>query len=142
MAFRVLLVTTVFLVASTSLVSTGDVRAEVVEAIDGKVKCLSHRHWFITTVSGPCKTFTPPAKVALGETFVADGDTHQIGVIVAHQADEDMLTYGMDIRKGEWTCVAAETLEDIPSDEERDRTWLYIRKCAPLRLLAEPVGSR
>ena len=138
LAFRVLLTTTAFLVASKSIAIAGDVRAEAVAAIDGKVKCLSHRNWLITTVSGPCKTFTPPATVALGETFMADGEARQIGVIIANQADKDMLTHGMDIRKGEWTCVAAETLENIPSDEERDRTWLYIRKCEPLRLLVEP----
>jgi hypothetical protein len=89
-------------------------------------------------VSGPCDTFTPPSKIALGETFIADGEPHKIGVIIANQAEEDMLTHGMDIRKGEWTCVAAETLDDIPSDEERERTWLYIRKCEPVRLLGAP----
>ena len=138
MLARILLTMTAFLTSSTGFVSAGDVRAEAVAAIDGEVRCLSHRSWLITSVSGPCKTFSRPAKVALGETFVADGQTRRIGVIIANQAEEDMLTYGMDIRKGEWTCIAAETLDDVPSEEERDRTWLYIRKCEPLRLMVEP----
>ena len=135
--FRYLYTLADFFIASARIAIAGDVYAEAVAALEGKVQCLSHREWIITTVSGPCETFTPPAKVALGETFIADGASRRIGVIIANQAEEDMLTHGMDIRKGEWTCVAAETLEDVPSDEERDRTWLYIRKCEPLRL-AEP----
>ena len=35
------------------------------------------------------------------------------------------------IKKGDWICVAAETLEDIPVDQSRDRTWLAIIKCQP-----------
>jgi hypothetical protein len=133
-ALRGLVAAIVILAATPSLASAGDVRAQAVAATDGKISCFSHRNWLITTVSGPCDSFTPPATLALGETFVADGKTQQIGVIIANQAEKDMLTHGMDIRKGEWTCVAAETLGDLPSDEERDRTWLYIRKCQPVRL--------
>jgi hypothetical protein len=35
-------------------------RAAAAAAIDGTVKCLSHRNWFFTTVSGACETFMPP----------------------------------------------------------------------------------
>ena len=44
-----------------------------------------------------------------------------------------MLDYGLDVKKGEWTCVAAESPEDIPSDKNQDHniTWLFIRKCQP-----------
>jgi len=73
---------------------------------------------------------TPPPKVAVGEKFVAEGKSRQIGVIQAHQAADDMPTYG--IKKGDWICVAAETLEDIPVDQSRDRTWLRgSPKCQP-----------
>jgi hypothetical protein len=135
MRFLRFLTTTAFFLTSTSLASAGEFYAEAVAAADGEVKCLAHTSWIITTVSGPCKSFMPPEKVALGQTFVADGETQRIGVIVANQAEKDFLTHGMDIRKGQWTCVAAETKEDLPSDDERSRTWLYIRKCEPLRLL-------
>jgi hypothetical protein len=62
----------------------------------------------------PCDGFTPPPKVAIGEKFIADGKTRQIGVILANEAEKDMQAYGL--KKGEWICVAAETLEDIPVD--------------------------
>ena len=70
---------------------------------------------------------TPP-KVALGEKFSADGKTRQIGIIRAAQDEKDM---AQGMKKGDWICVAAETLEDIPVDKSRDRTWLAILKCQP-----------
>lgn len=121
-----------FLVSLADRCPAGDLRVEEVAAIDGKIACLAHSDWLVTTVSGPCDAFTPPTRVRLGESFTADGRVFKIGIIIANQADKDMLNYGMDIRKSEWTCVAAETEEDLPSDEERNRTWLYIRKCQPL----------
>ena len=97
-----------------------------VVAIDGKVDCFSQLSE--TGATSLCDGFTPPPKVAIGESFTTDGKTRKIGVIRAYQADRDMLP---DIKKGEWICVAAETLEDIPMDKGRNRTWLSIRKCQP-----------
>ena len=64
-----------------------------------------------TGATHPCEGFTPPPKVAVGETFSADGKTRQIGIIRAAQSEKDYLA---GIKKGDWICVAAETLEDIP----------------------------
>ena len=109
---------------SISVDSYGYVLQSVV-AIDGKVGCFSQSEIGATSL---CDGFTPPPKVAIGESFTTDGKTRKIGVIRAYQADRDMLP---DIKKGEWICVAAETLEDIPMDKSRNRTWLSIRKCQP-----------
>ena len=96
-------------------------------AIDGKVDYLA----YMKVTSQRCAGFTPPPKVAVGEKFVARGKSHQIGVIRAHQAEDDMPDYG--IKKRDWEIyVAAETLEDIPVDQSRDRTWLRgSPKCQP-----------
>ena len=72
-----------------------------------------------TGATHPCEGFTPPPKVAVGETFGVEGKSRKIGIIRAAQV------------KGDWICVAAETLEDIPVDKSRDRTWLAILKCKP-----------
>jgi hypothetical protein len=103
------------LAATTSPAAAQDVQVQSVVAIDGKVVCSQIK----TGATRPCEEFTPPPKVAVGETFSADGKTRQIGVIRAAQV------------KGNWICVAAETLEDIPVDKSRDRTWLAILKCKP-----------
>src|SRR5262245_50403177 len=103
------------LAAAASPTGAQEVQVQSVVAIDGEVVCSQMK----TGVTRPCEEFTPPPKVAVGETFSADEKTRQIGVIRAAQV------------KGEWICVAAETLEDIPVDKSRDRTWLSILKCQP-----------
>lgn len=113
------------LVTATIPAAAQDFQVQSVVAIDGKVDCLE----YMKLTGQRCAEFTPPPKVAIGEKFVADGKSRQIGVIRAHQAEEDMPDYG--IKKGDWICVAAETLEDIPVDQSRDRTWLRIPKCQP-----------
>jgi len=65
-------------------------------------------------LSGPCDTFTPPIKVAVGEFFIANGKRRQIGIIVGSQADQDVLEDGLDVRKGEGTCIAG--LKTCPED--------------------------
>src|SRR5262245_26898925 len=84
-----------------------DLQVRSAVRLDGKLECPAHTNHWITTASGPCESYTPPEKVALGEHFTANGKEQQIGVIVASQAEKDMLDYGLDIRKGEWICVAA-----------------------------------
>jgi hypothetical protein len=103
------------LAAATSPTAAQDVQVQSLVALDGKVDCLQMK----TGATHPCEGFTPPAKVALGETFSADGKNRKIGIIRAAQVE------------GDWICVAAETLEDIPMDKGRDRTWLAIVKCKP-----------
>jgi hypothetical protein len=106
------------LTAATSPTAAQDLPVQSVVAIDGEVDCLQIK----TGATRPCEGFTPPAKVAVGETFSADGKTRQIGIIRAVQVAVD------------WICVAGETLEDtedIPADKSRDRTWLAVMKCKP-----------
>ena len=81
-----------------------------------------------TGATHPCEGFTPPPKLAVGETFSAEGKTRQIGIIRAVQFEKDM---AQGIKKGDWICVAAESSGDIPVDQSRDRTWLTIIKCQP-----------
>ena len=74
----------------------------------------------------PCEAFTPPHKVAVGETFSAEGKTRQIGIIRAARSDKNYMT---GIKKGDWICIAAETLEDIPVDQSRNRIWRSQSEC-------------
>ena len=103
------------LTAATSPTAAQDVQVQSVVAIDGKVVCSQMK----TGATRPCEEFTPPPKVAVGETFSADGKSRKIGIIRAAQVE------------GNWICVAAETSEDIPVDKSRDRIWLTILKCQP-----------
>jgi hypothetical protein len=112
------------LAAATSPTAARDIRVQSVVSIDGKVDCFQMK----TEDTRPCEGFTPPSKMAVGETFSADGKSRQIGIIRAVQFEKDM---AQGINKGDWICVAAETSGDIPVDKSRDRTWLTIIKCKP-----------
>jgi hypothetical protein len=112
------------LAAAASPAAAQDVQVQSAVAIDKKVDCAQMK----SGATHPCEGFTPPPKVAVGETFSAEGKTRQIGIVRAAQSEKDL---AQGIKKGDWICVAAETLEDIPVDQSRDRTWLTIAKCQP-----------
>jgi hypothetical protein len=115
---------TAVLAAAAGPTAAQDVPVQSVVAIDGKVDCIQMK----AKATQPCEGFTPPRKLAVGELFSADGKTRQIKIIRAAQVEND---FAQNVKKGEWICVAAETLADIPVDESRDRTWLTILKCQP-----------
>jgi len=114
------------LAAATSPTAAQELQVQSVVAIDGKAACVQMKTGGATS---PCEGFMPPPKVAVGETFSADGKTRQIGIIRAAQVEKDDMAQG--IKKEDWICVAAETSEDIPVDKSRDRTWFAILKCKP-----------
>ena len=101
-------------------------------ALDGVVACFRARDFIITATTGPCADYTPPRQVRVGETFLANGNTKTIRVIVANRADEDIPELG--IVAGQWICSAAESLKDMPLADESNHagTWLYIAHCRPI----------
>src|SRR5262245_29773753 len=102
--------------AATSPTAAQEVQAQSGVAIDGKTACVQMKTGGATR---PSEGFTPPRKVAGGETFSSAGKTRQIGIIGAAQV------------KGEWLGVVVEASEDIRVDTSRDRTWLSLLKCQP-----------
>jgi hypothetical protein len=126
-----------FLLTTLSLsipiaVSAQMTRVNSAVAVDGVVACFRARNFFITATTGPCYDYTPPRQVRVGETFLANGSTKTIRVIVASRAAQDMPDLG--IRAGQWSCSAAESLEDMPLTDESGHTgtWLYIAQCQPI----------
>ena len=98
---------------------------------DGKIFCGEHNYWIITTISGPCHAFTKPVEIAVGKNFTANGKIRTIKFIRATQADEDVTDYGLDIKKGQWSCMIAESASDLDLDGEGNKLWLYIADCQP-----------
>jgi hypothetical protein len=43
----------------------------------------------------------------------------------------------IDAKKGEWYCVAGETVADLDIEHNKNALWLYIPKCEPV---PKPVG--
>jgi hypothetical protein len=105
-------------------------------SVDGKIFCGEHKDWFITMISGPCDTFTGPAKVAIGEKFTANGKIRTVKFILATQADEDMIGDGLNIKKGQWSCMVAESTNDLDLEGDGNKLWLYIADCQPGQTLS------
>jgi len=99
--------------------------------LDGKILCKANTISFGFPVSGPCDSFTLPSKIAVGEKFIANGKERTIGFIRAIQADKDWKDYGMNMKKGEWACGAAETMDDLNQEHNDEALWLVIEKCQP-----------
>ena len=139
----VIAVILLFLIPDASGVIAGDTRVEEV-SVTGTIDCFTTTNWFVTSTTGPCSDFVPPSRVRVGESFNANDKKFKIGIIIASQAEEDLLTHGLNIKKGEWTCAAAETEDQIPtaSDEVRNRTWLHMRKCELVAAQPTTVDTR
>lgn len=126
-------VLTAALLLASSVVHAETYKAKRVEPINGAVACNWARDRLITVISGPCESFKPPAQVHLGETFEANGATRTIKVIFADRIEKDMPS--LKLRAGDWTCVAAEAVSDIPvmsGKKDQTGTWLYIASCRAL----------
>jgi hypothetical protein len=126
----------------------GDRSVQEVSALDGNVQCRAYHDWGagIGIVSSPCDSFVAPSKIEIGGTFKANGKERIIGVVRANQAERDIKWDNLDVKKGEWTCVAGETPFDLDQEHNHSALWLYVRKCqivseAALERIIEPVPA-
>jgi hypothetical protein len=108
-------------------------KTKLVEPLNGVVACKWARDRWITVISSSCDDFKPPARIAIGETFQANGKTKTIKVIFADRMEKDIPE--LKLRAGDWTCVAAESVSDIPvmsGKKDHTGTWLWIASCRPV----------
>jgi hypothetical protein len=120
------------LAASLAMGSAGakDFRVSEIRAI-GQVNCNFHNEGSALLTTKPCSDFKPPAEVAIGELFSAEGLRRVIRFIVANQVEESHELPDWSIKKGEYFCVAAETVDDL-GEGQPHRIWLFIPRCIPV----------
>jgi hypothetical protein len=97
----------------------------------GEIRCNFHNEGSSLPSTKPCSDFKPPAKVAIGESFSAEGLRRVIRVVLATQVEQDYADPNWSIKKGEWFCMAAETADDL-GENQPHRVWLFIPRCAPV----------
>jgi hypothetical protein len=110
-----------------------------VRAVDGKILCFAHHNFVVTESSGSCDGYTPPSKVEVGQSFVANGKKRTIGVIQATQMDKDFRGDVINLKKGDWYCVAGETEADLDLEHNASALWLFVPKCEPRVGLLHPL---
>jgi hypothetical protein len=96
----------------------------------GEMRCNFHDEGSSPSSTEPCLDFKPPAKVAIGESFSAEGLRRTIRFIVATQVEKDFQVPNGSIKKGQYFCVAAETTDDL-AEGQAHRVWLFIPRCIP-----------
>ena len=96
----------------------------------GEIRCNFHNEGSSVPSTQPCSDFKPPAKVAIGESFSAEGLHRTIRFIVATQVEKDYRVPNWSIKKGQYFCVAAETTDDL-GEGQAHRVWLFIPRCIP-----------
>ena len=116
------------LVAGLAMGSAGakDYRVSEIQAI-GEIRCNFHNE----PSTQPCSDFKPPAKVAMGESFSAEGLRRVIRFVVATQVEQDFADRDRSVKKGQWFCMAAETSDDLV-EKQPHRVWLFIPRCVPV----------
>jgi hypothetical protein len=95
----------------------------------GEIRCNFHDEGSSPRTE-PCSDFKPPAKVAIGGAFSAEGLHRTIRFIVATQVEKDYRVPNWSIKKGQYFCVAAETTDDL-GEGQAHRVWLFIPRCIP-----------
>ena len=118
------------LVAGLAMGSAGgkDYRVSEIQPI-GEIRCNFHDEGSSPRTE-PCSDFKPPAKVAIGEAFSAEGLHRTIRFIVATQVEKDYQVPNWSIKKGQYFCVAAETTDDL-GEGQAHCVWLFIPHCIP-----------
>jgi hypothetical protein len=48
------------------------------------------------------------------------------------QADSDLKENGLDLKKGDWVCVAGETDADLDLEHNDSALWLFVPHCQPV----------
>jgi hypothetical protein len=130
-AYRRHIALAALLVVISGAAFAGDNPVHELRAVDGKILCFAHHNFVVTESSGPCDCYTPPSTVELGQSFVANGKKRTIGVIQATQMDKDFRGGAIDLKTGDWYCVAGETEADLDFEHNASALWLFVPKCEP-----------
>jgi hypothetical protein len=128
MPFQATIVTLLVGLAMVS-VGTKDYRVSKVQPL-GEIRCNFHDEGSSRSSTEPCLDFKPPAKVAIGESFSAEGLRRTIRFIVATEVEKDYQVPNWSIKKGQYFCVAAETTDDL-AEGQAHRVWLFIPRFIP-----------
>lgn len=129
LCFQYLLATEV---AADGLVAeTTRVRSVVV--LNDSAAMLFEEYGWLSTTTGTVARGGFPTTISVGDELRAGGRTLTVGIIQSTIILEDYSGWGMEFSAGDTTCVAVEDERNLPSDESRDRLWVYVESCRVLR---------
>ena len=128
---------------SQSKNDASDGRTRKYEATSIRVKGRSalmyqDKNYFITQTRGPVGSEGIPETIKVGDVVTVKDNTIQVQHIFVTEFYEDM-KYGNEIlaEKGDVHCIVVQSLDNLPYVDEhefRDRLWINVEKCEPLKV--------
>lgn len=98
-------------------------------SLSGTTKCNVFTIGWIINTTGPCRDADLPRIIAIGSAFAEGGKQHRVNFIKATVIKSDFPE--MQMKAGDWMCVAGESKDDIDPDSNKSRrVWLVIPQCA------------
>lgn len=114
--------------------SVKEYSARSVKVLSNSAVMHYHKDYFITTVSGVVGSEGIPEVINVGDEITVKDQTMKANLIKVVKYLKDMVWQKhVFARKGDIICIIAETEKDFPWNDERDRVWINVEKCLPLR---------
>ena len=109
-----------------------ETKSNEVLILNNSAKMFQER-WKGTWITGPIGTEGIPKKIKIGDKISVENITITVRHIIVNHFIKDMPNWGgiKTPKKGDITCVLVETLDDVLSDNNANRTWIYSTDCQP-----------
>ena len=98
--------------------NSGDKYVNSIRVIGQSATMYEHKDLGFTRVSGPVGSVGIPNIIRKGNLITVKKNIIRANIIIATTTLGDMKN-----------CTIAETKEDLPTDHERDRLWIYVKNC-------------
>ena len=109
-------------------------RASAIEVLNDSAAMHYHKNYFITVISGTVGSEGIPSVIRVGDRITVKDRTLKANYILATECLERMEWGGeVHCEAGQVYCVVVERPEDIPSEIERNRQWIYVKHCRVLQ---------
>ena len=127
-----LFVLTLLFPAYTFAIDTSTFLASEIKSKSGKGRLFKHELviFGLSCSSGPVSELLLPESISLGQTIKFETGSIKVGLIKVTHFDEDVEWQGEYIgRKGERSCVVAESENKLPTADDCDALWVHIPQC-------------
>jgi hypothetical protein len=113
---------------------TREYHAESIRVLRGSAKMRYSDVGFFGTKVGNVGSRGIPEVIHLGDIITVKDRTVEANIIEVTEHLRDM-SYGGKLlaKKGDVTCLIVTRKEDFPRDDVRDRVWIQVEHCRPLR---------
>lgn len=113
--------------------NTREYRARAIKVLNNSATMRYQNDYFVTSTTGVVGNQGIPGIIRLGDNIEVGDQSISVKHIFVTQCLVQMEYAGeVFCERGQVSCVVVERLEDVPSDNERDRLWITVEHCKPI----------